>query len=425
LCAPREERYTRYLERLSEGKEITDIFDTASENPTEKDIETLNEIADVVVDTQRCNSKDVFVRVVSRLEGHPSRGRGYVDVIIGAQYGSEGKGQIAGFLSKEYDLLVRVGGPNAGHSVYVPSLKGESYVHHHLPSGTLKSKAKLLIGPGAVINPKKILEEINECKVRPERLIIDRNAMIISDKDIANEADLKKAIGSTGQGVGAATARRIMKRESATKLAKDIPELRKYIGDGVEELAKAFHDNGRVLLEGTQGTGLSIYHGNYPFVTSRDTSVGGCLAEAGIAPTRLRRTIMVCRTYEIRVESPEEGTSGPMKHEVNWDIIGERSGLNPKELKRDEHTSTTKRLRRVGEFDWELLRKSCLLNSPTDIAVTFTDYISKENRKACRFEQLTQSTISFIQEVERVSGAPVSIITTGFNDRSVIDRRSW
>ncbi len=425
LTAPEKERYVRYLERLKGKKESADIFELANQNPAEKNIELLNETADIVVDTIRCNADDIFIRVISRLEGYHGSGRGYVDVIVGAQYGSEGKGQIAGFLSKEYDLLVRVGGPNAGHTVYVPHLKGESYTHHQIPSGTWKSDAKLLIGPGAVINPEKLLKEINECKVKSDRLIIDGNAMVITDEDISIEAKLKKTIGSTGQGVGAATARRIMHRNLSTKLAKNDAKLKEYIGDAIEELASTFQKDGRVLLEGTQGTGLSIYHGSYPFVTSRDTSVGGCLAEAGIAPSRLRRTVMVCRTYEIRVENPEGGTSGPMKHEIDWETIGARSELDPEELRRDEHTSTTHRLRRVGEFDWELLRKSCLLNSPTDIAVTFTDYISGVNRNACRFEQLTEPTISFIQEIERFTGASVSIITTGFNDRSVIDRRSW
>lgn len=424
LMASKEERYTRYLERIKDKKESTDMFELASQNTTEENIELLNETADIVIDTIRCNAKDVLTRVISRLEGYHGRGRGFVDVIVGAQYGSEGKGQIAGFLAKEYDLLVRVGGPNAGHTVYVPHLKGERYTHHQLPSGTLKSDAKLVVGPGAVINPELLLKEINECKVKPTRLIIDGNAMTITDEDILAEKKLKKTIGSTGQGVGAATSRRIM-RGLETKLAKDDLTLREYIGDAIEELALIFQKGGRVLLEGTQGTGLSIYHGSYPFVTSRDTSVGGCLAEAGIAPSRLRRTIMVCRTYEIRVESPEDATSGPMKHEIDWETIGMRSGLDPDELKRDEHTSTTNRPRRVGEFDWELLRKSCLLNSPTDIALTFTDYISKKNRDACRCEQLTEPTLNFIQEIERFTGANVSIITTGFNDRSVIDRRSW
>jgi adenylosuccinate synthase len=180
-----------------------------------------------------------------------------------------------------------------------------------------------------------------------------------------------------------------------------------------------------VLLEGTQGTGLSLHHGFYPHVTSRDTTVSGCLAEAGIAALRVRRVLMVCRTYPIRVQSPKGATSGPMSKDLSWAEIARRSRLPLKKLLSSEKTSTTKRRRRVGEFDWDLLRKAASLNAPTDIALTFTDYISSTNRNARRFEQLTQETIRFVHEIERVAGAAVSLIATRFHSRSIIDRRAW
>jgi len=102
-----------------------------------------------------------------------------------------------------------------------------------------------------------------------------------------------------------------------------------------------------------------------------------------------------------------------------------RSGHDADELKANERGSVSGKLRRVAEFDWELLRRSAHLNGPTDIALTFADYLDKENQKARRFEQLTEPTIMFIEEVERVAGAPVSLISTRFHTRSVIDRRSW
>jgi adenylosuccinate synthase len=190
-------------------------------------------------------------------------------------------------------------------------------------------------------------------------------------------------------------------------------------------LDEAFSRNLRVLLEGTQGTGLSLYHGDYPYVTSRDTTVAGCLAEAGIAVSRVRKVIMVCRTYPIRVQDPAGGTSGPMSQEITRDEISKRSGKDLEELERTEITSTTHKQRRFGEFDWVLLRRAALLNGPTDIALTFADYLGAKNGEARRFEQLEQSTISFVHEVERVAGARVSLIATGFNTRSIIDRRSW
>jgi adenylosuccinate synthase len=208
-------------------------------------------------------------------------------------------------------------------------------------------------------------------------------------------------------------------------LAKDIPELKPFIHPACGVLDKAFFERKRVFVEGTQGTGLSLFHGQYPHVTSRDTTVAGCLSEAGISPSRVRRVIMVVRTYPIRVQDPAKSTSGPMSQELSWAEISRRSGVPLSELKTKEKTSTTHKKRRVAEFDWELLRKAASLNGPTDIALTFSDYVSVKNRDARRFEQLSEETIRFIEEIERVAGAPVSLISTRFESRSIIDRRSW
>jgi adenylosuccinate synthase len=134
---------------------------------------------------------------------------------------------------------------------------------------------------------------------------------------------------------------------------------------------------------------------------------------------------MVVRTHPIRVENPEQGTSGPLKSEITFDEIARRAGLDAAEVARSEITSTTRRRRRVGEFDWEQFRHACALNAPTDIVLTFADYINVVNRGARRFEQLTSETIKFIGELEMVAHAPVSLINTRFDPRSVIDRRDW
>ena len=415
-------------ERFNSRRRPSDVADELSyddirANDTERHVGRLENTADIVIDSARCNPTDVLVRVASHLRLYGEQDAGFVDVIVGGQYGSEGKGQIAGYLASEYDLLVRVGGPNAGHKVFeLP----EPYTHHQLPSGSRKNpKAQLLIGPGAVLNVDKLQQEIAECEVEFSRLSIDRKAMVIQEVDLENEAVLVGQIGSTGQGVGSATSRRIMSRNPTTMLAKDIPELTPYMCDALDVLSSTLAANGRICLEGTQGTALSLFHGDYPYVTSRDTTVSGCIAEAGIPPGKIRRVVMVCRTYPIRVQNPQGGTSGPMSQEISLSVIAERSGKSLEELERTEITSTTRRERRIGEFDWDLLRRASLLNGPTDIALTFTDYLSCKNGDARRFEQLEPDTIKFIQEVERVSGARVSLISTGFNFRSIIDRRSW
>jgi adenylosuccinate synthase len=114
-----------------------------------------------------------------------------------------------------------------------------------------------------------------------------------------------------------------------------------------------------------------------------------------------------------------------MSREIDWPEVSRRSGISLKKLKKTERTSTTNRDRRVGEFDWVLLRKAAAINGPTDIALTFADYLHKENVDARRFEQLHRDDIQFIEQVERVAAAPVSLISTRFDFRSIIDRRAW
>jgi adenylosuccinate synthase len=111
--------------------------------------------------------------------------------------------------------------------------------------------------------------------------------------------------------------------------------------------------------------------------------------------------------------------------EINWKIVAKRSGIPLEQLEDKEKTSTTHRRRRVAEFDWELLRRASALNGPTDVALAFVDYLDKKNEKARRFEQLDKATIHFIEELQRVAAAPVSLISTRFDFRSIIDRRAW
>lgn len=422
LDAPADILTSRYKNRTPTSKELPDYKDVVK-NRTEQRISRLAQIADAVIRTDRCTEEDVLVRAASHLGLYGPEDERLVDVIVGGEYGSEGKGHIVSYLAREYELLVRVGGPNAGHKVFQDP---EPYTHHQLPSGTLFSQAKLLIGPGAVLRVSALLKEIADCGVPRERLFIDPQAMIIEDKDITAEKKLVETIGSTGQGVGAATSRRILGRsDEKLRLARDVIELRPYTASPIrEQLEEAYANSRKILIEGTQGTGLSLFHGDYPYVTSRDTTVAGLLSESGVAPRRVRKIVMVCRSYPIRVQSPERATSGDL-HEISWATVAERSGIPLKELQDLERTSTTNRKRRVGEFEWKLLRRAASLNGPTDIALTFADYLSIANTQARRFEQLTPETIRFTEEIEKVAGAPVSLISTRFHWRSIIDRRAW
>jgi adenylosuccinate synthase len=293
----------RYQERATTDIKELSSYKLVQMNKTERTVNRLSRLADVVIRTDRCTPEDVLVRVASHIGCYGRECLRLVDVLVGGQYGSEGKGQVAAYLSSEYDFLVRVGGPNAGHKVKVGN---SAFTFRHLPSGTLSSNAQIIIGAGAVLHVPTLLEEIASCRVESERLSIDPQAMIISQQDRTNESILKANIGSTGQGVGFATARRVTQRGlEEVKLARDVSELKPFVRETRRILEKAFSQGNRVLLEGTQGTGLSLFHGHYPHVTSRDTTVAGCLAEAGVSATRVRKVIMVCRTYPIRVMSPK------------------------------------------------------------------------------------------------------------------------
>ena len=389
----------------------------------------LRQMADLVIDTHRCPTEDVFVRIAARIQDRPMLVEPLIDVIIGGQYGSEGKGNLVQFLAPEYDVLVRVGGPNAGHKVFRAGQK--PYTFRQLPSGTLarNSDAKLVIGAGAVIRLDVLQREMRELEISIDDLIIDPQAMIIEQQDIrTEEKTIQAAIGSTAQGTGAATARKITNRwpGSDVRLARDIEELKHYIGDTVEYFAECLTAKKRIMLEGTQGTSLSIHHGHYPHVTSRATTAAACLAEAGLSMRHVRRVVMVCRTYPIRVGDSLTGqTSGYMSQTVTLEEIANRAELSVEELEKSEIGSVSGRPRRIGEFDWTQLRRTALLNGPTDLALTFADYLGIKNRKAYRYEQLTEPTLRFIEELEKVVGVPVSLISTDFSDRNIIDRRAW
>lgn len=417
----------RYEIKRTQMGELKD-YETVSRNWTEKHVNELGNVADTVIDAERCSEDDVYCRVMARLIPRPMLLPPVVDVLVGGQYGSEGKGNIADHLAPDYDVLVRVGSINAGHKVFRPG--GAPYPFRQLPSGALGNPdAVLVLGAGTVIGLDVLLREISELAIPVEKLIIDRQASIISPRDKRwEERTVGPGIGSTAQGVGRATARKILGRTpgSSMQLAETVPQLQHFVRDTVDYFAECYSKGQRILLEGTQGTSLSLHHGFYPHVTSRMTTADACLAEAGLASRFVRRVVMVCRTYPIRVGDSTTGkTSGFMDRPITFEEIARRARLSAEDIKKSEVGSVSGRPRRIGEFDWSQLRRSLLLNGPTDLALTFADYIDVNNRKAFRYEQLTNETLRFIEELEAVCGIPVSLISTDFSERNIIDRRSW
>jgi adenylosuccinate synthase len=191
-------------------------YEEVRADSTEGGVWSLDRIANRVVQNYQCDATSLLARAVAGLKLFPLEPEELVDVLVGGQYGSEGKGNVCAHLAKDYDILMRVGGPNAGHLVAHPRYK---YVQ--LPSGTQSNpSARILVGAGATIWPDQILKEIADCGLRKERIVIDEQAMIIEQSDRDLESKTLGVIASTKQGVGAATARKIIGRDNEPHLVR-------------------------------------------------------------------------------------------------------------------------------------------------------------------------------------------------------------
>lgn len=339
-------------------------------------------------------------------------------VVVGGQYGSEGKGKLVSYLASKARLpvsAVRSGGSNAGHTAIA---KGKTFRLRQLPAGVVVEGCNLYLSAGMLIDLPVLLREIEECQVEPERLRIDRNAMLIGpeDRDQETQSELDCRIGSTLTGTGAATARKVL-RDRSVVLASSVPALRPYVGDVSEELNRRLDRREQVIVEGTQGFGLSLHHStHFPFATSRDTSASGFLAEAGLSPRIVDDIYLVLRTYPIRVG----GNSGPLEAELAWEVITSRSRY-PRSLA--EYTTVTGKLRRVGEFDWELARRAVDVNRPTTIAIHGADYLNYGSFGKHAWGDLTDDVRKFVDLVEARLSTPVGFVFTGPEEDQLVDRR--
>lgn len=331
-----------------------------------------------------------------------------IDVILGGQFGSEGKGLVAGHLGRsEYDTIISVNSAQAGHTVYRAGVK---IVTRHIPSAAVFNfDAMIYLAPGAVINPDVLREEIIMLQANgipiEKRLAISESATIITPECIHEEEEEKKweAIGSTCEGVGAALARRVRRKGAVT--AKDY-----YSAPGRQVdfavVDRAWHFGlvdgickdavGDVLLEGSQGWGLSVYGLYFPFCTSRDTSLAGIMSAAQLPIQYVRDVYGVYRTYPIRVA----GNSGPLRDELTWERVAELSGYTSLR----EITTVTKRVRRVGAFDYKFYVESVLSNGVTRPVITFMNYLDHRIEDAslpARF--LSDKTSPFLMSIAQLS----------------------
>jgi len=340
-----------------------------------------------------------------------------LSVVVGGQFGSEGKGKVCAHLAThdDVDIMIRCGGPNSGHTV---ARNGDIRVMRCLPAGVVNARTRLAIAAGALIDLNVFFAELESCAIDPSRVAVDRNAGIIdwTHKRRERASAMRKKIGSTLSGVGAAISQRVM-RQDHFALARDIPDLAQFVTDVAKEANEAIEAGQEVVIEGTQGLGLSLWHSPYyPYTTSRDTTVSGFLSEVGVSPLKVDEVIMVLRTFPIRVG----GNSGPLPNEINWHDVQKLSGY-PYQI--CEYTSVTKRLRRVGRFDWEIVKRAAAINRPTQIALMGVDYLDYANKGVKKSIHLTSTAKALIRQLEQELNAPVTLIGTGPDGTELIDRR--
>lgn len=326
-----------------------------------------------------------------------------VSIVVGGQYGSEGKGKVAHYLAREMNakFAVRCGGPNSGHTVI--DKQGNTRIFQQLPTAAILPDVKLVICSGSYIDLGILFREINETNVDDTRLIIDPDAVIVSEelKERETKSGLVESIGSTGSGTGAAVAARI-NRERSLLFAKNIPELKPFISDVPKLLRNALDYNKRIIIEGTQGFGLSPSHSrHYPYVTSRDTTAAAFLAETGLSPVDVDDVVMTLRAFPIRVGGP----SGPLEKEIDWETIT-LNGNHKKEI--IEKTSVTQKVRRVALFSPDVVRKAIVVNKPTRIVLNHLDYLA-----AGGYIDHPEKFIFFINGVEKSIGTGIQYLGFG------------
>lgn len=378
-------------------------------------------------------------------------------VVVGTQWGDEGKGKIVDCLTEKADIVARYqGGNNAGHTVVI---KNEKYILHLIPSGILHKKKKCILGNGMVINPEALIAEMASLRAKgvaiDNNLMISKNAHVIMPYHIALERQYEngkgnKKIGTTGMGIGPAytdkAARhgirmmdlltpKVFREKLAVNLAMvnfilerfydaaplgaDVicdkymdyaSQLAKHITDTDIVINDAIESGKKVLFEGAQGSLLDIDHGTYPFVTSSNTIAGGVCAGVGVGPTKIRKVLGITKAYTTRVGE------GPFPTEMKGELgeaLRQRGG---------EFGATTGRPRRCGWLDTLVLNHSIRINGLTGIALTKLDILDGlDTLKICTgYKHEKKRLKNFPKDIDVLAQAqPVYEEMKGWKDSTV------
>lgn len=333
-----------------------------------------------------------------------------VSVVVGGQFGSEGKGKVALEIvrrDRACAAAVRVGGTNSGHTVVDKS--GRIHVLRQLPAAIIDGGIKAILPPGSYIDTEIFEREVSELGLSPGEVLVSPMARVITAEHRNWEANSKlgPAIGSTQSGTGGsvlgATARDAIDFPVRGAFANDIDALRPFLSDTTSVLRRYLNDQKRIVIEGTQGFGLSILHGaDWPHATSRDTTAAGFLSEAGLSPLDVDDVTLVIRCHPIRVA----GESGPLVGETSWEAIVASGGLP---AGHHELTTVTKRVRRVAKFDEHVVRRAIAANAPTRIVLNHLDYIDWSIRNGT----ISENAQIFVNGVQRSIGQHIDWLGIG------------
>jgi adenylosuccinate synthase len=258
------------------------------------------------------------------------------------------------------------------------------------------------------VNPKILLNEISSFQAQ-RRTFVDPHCGIIKEEHIlqdSTESFLKDKIGTTGTGTGPANSDRALRKLS---LAMDCSEIKDYLSDVSSMIHSDLDKKNNILLEGTQGTYLSLYHGGYPFVTSKDVTASSICADVGIGPKSIDKVIIVFKCYITRVGG------GPLANELSREEMQRRGWL--------EFGSVTGRERRSSPFDLDLAKKAIRLNGGTSFALTKLDVLYPECAGVKDYSKLSYPAKKFIEEIQAELGLKAELIGTGKDVDSIIDQR--
>jgi adenylosuccinate synthase len=334
-------------------------------------------------------------------------------LVCDLQFGSTGKGLIAGYLAEKEkpDVVVTAWGANAGHT-YI-NAHGEKFVHTMLANGIVSPNLKyVLIGPGSQLNIPNLMKEIDACRevIKDAKILVHENACVIQPWHEAEENQTMTAIGSTKKGCGAAIRDKIQRDPDTPAVIKQ------YNGDDIwgdyfevvphADYLQVMENAKKILVEGAQGYSLGINSGMYPYVTSRECTTAQILSDTLLPFKYLNHVIGSMRTFPIRVANrydengKEIGNSGPCysdQYEIDWGDIGQKPEL----------TTVTKLPRRVFVFSMEQIKQACLASGVDMIFLNFVNYLKDADL-----------VNDMMYKIEKETGVPVNFIGSGptFND---------